>query len=224
MNSIKLPLSVAAMLALAGNSSQAAIISNPGFLFNFAGHTSGDSGHSISLSPTNTPFWKPATTSGGFTPNVTDPQGIFANNLNEYLQIQIHSGSGGSMDAYQQITIPTVGEYTLTMDAGRRTDNLNFNGTMILELWSGNVTSFSSGSPITPDSLVSPTLSGTLQQFSRTYSSLAPGAYTVRVGGTYVGPSAFFQASIDNVNMVPEPASFGLLGIGMMGLIGRRRR
>jgi PEP-CTERM motif len=220
----KLPLSVAAMLALAGNSSQAAIISNPGFQFTLPGHTNGDSGHATNLSPTNTPFWKPATTSGGFAPNISDPQGIFANNLSEYLQIQIHKDSGGSMDAYQQITIPLTGEYTLTMDAGRRTDNVSINGTMILELWSGNVSSFSSGSPITPDAQVSPTLSGTLQQFSRTYSSLAPGAYTVRVGGTYVGPSTFFQASIDNVNMVPEPASLGLLGIGMMGLRVRRRR
>ena len=224
MKPTKLPLSVAAMLALAGNSSQAAIISNPGFQFTLPGHSNGDSGHATNLTTTNVPFWKPATTSGGFSPNVSDPQAIFANNLSEYLQIQIHNGSGGSMDAYQQITIPVAGEYTLTMDAGRRTDNINFNGTMILELWSGNVTSFSSGSAISPTSQVSPTLSGTLQQFSRTYGSLAPGSYTVRVGGTYVGPSTFFQASIDNVNMVPEPASLGLLGIGMMGLYSRRRR
>lgn len=226
-NTSMLVAAVAAMLASAGNSSQAAIISNPGFQFILAGHTNGDGGHATNLNSSNVPFWQPATTSGGFAPNISDPQAIFANNFSEYMQIQIHKDSGGSQDGYQQITIPSAGEYKLTMDAGRRTDNLSLNGTMILELWSGNVTSFSSGSPITPDSQVSPTLSGTLQEFSRTFTSLEPGAYTVRVGGTYVGPSTFFQASIDNVNMVatvPEPTSLGLLGIGLMGFLARRRR
>ncbi len=156
---------------------------------------------------------------------MTDPQPIFANNPNEYLQVQINSIHGGSQDAYQQIVIPTGGQHILSMDADRRSDNISINGTMILQLWSGHVTSFSSGSPITPSAQVSPTLTGSFQQFSRTYS-LSPGNYTVRVGGTYVGPGAFFQAGIDNVNMVlvPEPSTWVMLAVGSTALLLMRRR
>lgn len=209
-------------------SSQAAIISNPGFQFVAGGHTNGDNAsHSINLSTLNVPSWNPATISAqGFAPNVTDPQGIFANNPNEYLQIQIYGPSGGgSQDAYQQIVVPSGGQYLLSMDADRRSDNISLNGTVFLQLWSGNVSSFTSGSPITPDSSVSPTLTGSFQQFSRTYS-LTAGNYTVRVGGTYVGPSTFFQAGIDNVNMsiIPEPSTYALIAAGAGMLLLRKRR
>ena len=221
-----LMLAAALASSIICSQSQAAIVSNPGFQFTAPGHNNGDSGHATNLTNSNTPFWQPATTSGGFAPNISDPQGIFANNLNEYLQIQINSSPGGTQDAIQQIVIPSSGQYLLSMDADRRSDNLNTNGTMILELWSGNVTSFASGSPITPNVLVSPTLTGSFQQYSRTYNSLAPGNYTVRVGGIYNGPGSFFQAGIDNVNMVavPEPSTCILIAVGAGLMLLRKRR
>ena len=214
------------LLLLPGSSLRAAIISNPGFLFTAGGgHTDGDSGgHAVNMNNTNTPSWKPSSLVSGFSAIATDPQPIF-NNPNEYLQVQTNV-SGSTQDAYQQVTIPTPGSYTLTMDADRRNDNVNFNGSMILELWSGSLTVFNVGSAITPSSFSSPVLTTTFQQFSRTYNSLAAGSYTVRVGGLHAGGSDF-QAGIDNVDisLVPEPSGlvFAAGGLGGVLLAARRK-
>ena len=199
-------------ILLVGNSLHANLVVNPGFQFTTGGHTNGDSGHAVVPNGVNTSPWRPS----GLAPLVSDPQLSNFNLTTEYLHIQT-SSPGVGQDVYQQLTIPSTGTYTLTMDAVRRITGVNTNGSLFLQLWLGNLTTFTVGSPISPSSSSSPALTANVQQYSRTYTSLPAGSYTLRVGGTF-GGGTLFQAGIDNIDLsavaaVPESSAFLSVGL-----------
>ena len=90
----------------------------------------------------------------------------------------------------------------LSMVAAHHSNNIFQNGIVFLELYGGSVISFRAATPIAPTSTVAPALTSDLQTYSNTYGALAPGTYTVRVGGT--ANSGTFISGISEVQLVVE--------------------
>jgi hypothetical protein len=81
--------------------------------------------------------------------------------------------------------------------------------------------------PLTNDA----TLVGTLTQTTgpaQGFADLSEGGHSVNYTGTYMGTdpgvSGTIQGTLTQTAVVPEPASLGLIGIGSLGLLRRRRQ
>ncbi len=209
-------LAVLALPALAA----ANVVQNPNFTFNGGG--------SFTTDDANIPNWTlPQTESLAIASN---PQPIF-DFTHEFYQIQTGTGPNQqtcTLSLFQHVTLSSSGAAPaiLSMVASRRNDNVNVNGGVFIQLFADHVgaTGFGSLTPLTPDRTVAPALSGVLQTFSNTYFDLAPGDYTVRVGG-FRNSGQLFQAAISEVSFfaLPEPSTGLLLSFGLFGLVGRGR-
>lgn len=67
---------------------------------------------------------------------------------------------------------------------------------------------------------IDPAFTGSTDDFRLYNNALAPGAVTAL---NTLGPDAT-NAAVNTASAIPEPASIGLLGIGALGLLARRRR
>jgi len=98
---------------------------------------------------------------------------------------------------------------------------------IVLELLAGGV-------EVTPTSLVDPTLSGEWQEFSRTYDPDSLAGFIgqdltilLGVGRGAEGAQSHFdsvQLSLVRADVIPEPATLSLLGLGALLALRRRRR
>ncbi len=199
------------------------LIQNPNFTFNGGGL--------IATDPDDVPNWtRPQNETGFFI--ASSPQPIF-DFTHEYYQLQTGTGpfqATATQSLFQQVTVANSGTGILSMVASHRNDNVNFNGGVFIQLFAGHVgagaTGFGGLTPLTPDATVDPALSGALQIFSNTYLDLAPGDYTVRVGG-FRNAGQLFQAGLSEVFFsvaIPEPSTGLLLSFGLFGLVMKRGR
>ncbi len=210
-------LAVLALPALAA----ANVVQNPNFAFNGGGAFTTDAD--------DIPNWTlPQNESLAIASN---PQPIF-DFTHEYYQIQTGTGPNqqtSTLSLFQHVTLSSSGvaPAILSMVASHRNDNVNTNGGVFIQLFAGHVgvgaTGFGGLTPLTPDRTVAPALSGVLQTFSNTYFDLAPGDYTVRVGG-FRNTGQLFQAAISEVSFfaLPEPSTGLLLSFGLFGLVMKR--
>ena len=172
MPSLKYLLVPVLLLPLLAAVDASPIIKNPNFDFLPAEHASKGPDH-VNINKTNCPAWAPTDNLGNipYTSVATESTNGFFDlpDCKTALQIQTDRGI---QDVYQEITITTSGTYALSMDVSLRTDNINTDGNVFLELWRGSVKSFRAGRPLNPDSSVSPHLDVKQQTFSRTYKFL----------------------------------------------------
>jgi hypothetical protein len=205
-----------------GAAAHADIIQNPTFTYTPSGS------NYVNINNTNCPSWVPSNSPGN-TPWTaiakTNYDGLFNSPGATFLEVATTPGVTGVQDVYQQVTVSTAGNYVLSMNAEVRNDGICTNGYVILALWNGNLTSFLSGSPLTPDNSFSPALTANYQSWTRTYT-LAAGSYTVQVGGISNVTNNWYDAAMSNIALtpVPEPASLALLGVGTAVLVTRRRK
>jgi hypothetical protein len=128
------------------------------------------------------------------------------------------SGQNGNLaQSADPLTLPAGGgPYTLSAmvigDVGARTFELLVDGVVLA-----------------PDSSVDPSYdAGVWQEISRTYNTIPAGDVRVLVGTARPGdgdPALFgSRMRVDNITLVPEPATVLLLGLGGLALVRRKRR
>lgn len=126
------------------------------------------------------------------------------------------SGQNGNLAmSADPLTLPGSGPITISAmvigDVGPRTFELLVDGVALV-----------------PDSVVEPTYIQEWQEMSRTYNSVPAGDVRILVGTSRPGPNDpdLFgtRMRVDNITLVPEPATMLLLGLGGFGLIRRKRR
>jgi hypothetical protein len=130
------------------------------------------------------------------------------------------SGQNGNLAmSADPLTLPGSGPITISAmvigDVGPRTFELLVNGVALV-----------------PDSVVEPTYIQEWQEMSRTYNSVPAGDVRILVGTkpphttAEDDPDRLFgtRMRVDNITLVPEPATMLLLGLGGFGLVRRRRR
>ena len=212
------------MVAAVAQAEMIQVIVNGGMAFtggsgDYGGYIEANpSGWGVGTDPGNVAGWSTSTYA-----TVQNPQGIYTFASGSYFVTGGSWLSGVSTwDLYQQVTVGTGGVATLSLEAATRKDGVNNLGTIFIDIYSGSLTSFGNGAPLTATSAVLPTLSSAIQNYSKSYT-LAAGTYTVRVGGVK-SEGDTFQMGIDNVSLyVPEPASLALLALGGLALFRRRR-
>jgi len=118
-------------------------------------------------------------------------------------------------------TVEAGATYTLSMLANGSATPI------VLELLAGGV-------EVTPTSLVDPVLSGEWQEFSRTYDPASLAGFVgqdltilLGVGRDAAGTQSHFdsvQLTVLRADIIPEPATLSLLGLGALLALRRRRR
>lgn len=117
-------------------------------------------------------------------------------------------------------------EYTMTIAIGQRLDRVN--GSVEFGLYNattGATDIWATGTALSTATNVS-TTAGSFQDFSVTFTTGATVSNDLYVAARFTETSAnLIQASLDNVrlNAIPEPSAAILGGLGVLGLLRRRR-
>ena len=147
--------------------------------------------------------------------------GIAAQDGDNVFQLQDGNNPRSSGLISDIFTVTTGGDFNLSAFYANRLNNTNAADAFTLDLLDLD------GAIITPDTFLDPALAPfEYVEFTRTYEGLAPGDYQVTFSATAPNRTNLLQGTVDNITfeVIPEPSSLALVGLGAMGLLVRRRK
>jgi hypothetical protein len=215
-------LTAATFLVWAGHAQASSLLINGSFE-NTGATFVGDGNHTDSLSSGSTaiPGW--TTTNGTFTAWIENgnPWNISASDGSFFLDLTGYSDSGTYGGVTQSFATTIGTHYVLTFDLGYGGNSVAFGGPVSVTASVGGApTTFTSGSG-TPNPAVWSHETFDFTATSTTTTLTITGLSTT--GGAYIGLDNA-DVELGTVGSVPEPATFGFVGVAIIGLAAFRLR